>query len=131
VPERKTYTNFFKLLKLFICQPKEFVKIKGGKKDPIAQLLKTIVPNMIVENQPFVRFPGTDVFAGLSLDKTTQHDNTKVLTQTMVRAHEIEKKPINIGADINILIINPSRINVPLNLEKNGRCAIVSPSPEN
>ena len=66
VPETQPYTDFFKLLRLFICQPKEFVKIKGGKKDPIAQLLKTIVPNMIVENQPFVRFPGTGVFAGLS-----------------------------------------------------------------
>src|SRR5207237_111311 len=62
VPMTQPYTDFFKLLRLFICQPEEFVKIKGGKKDPIAQLLKTIVP---------------------------------------------------------------------LNLGKNGRCAIVSPSPEN
>lgn len=130
VPQTQPYTDFFKLLRLFICQPEEFVKIKGGKKEPVAQLLKTIVPNMILDNQPFVRFPGAGVFAGLSLGKATKSSNTTILTQTIVKAHEIEKKPIDIGSDISVLIINPSRINVPLNLGKNGHCAIVSPSPE-
>lgn len=124
IPSALPYTEFFRLLRLFICQPQEFVKIKGEKKEPIAQILKTIVPNMLQENQPFVRFPGADVFGALSINK-----KTKKLTQSIVKAHEIENKPINMSnTDIDLIIVNPSRINIPLNLGKNAQCAIVSPT---
>lgn len=122
------FTDYFKLLRLYVSNPEEFVRIKPAKKDPIAVILKTIHTDMKEENQPFVRFPGAAVFGALSITK-----NTKVLTQVMVRAHEIEKKPINFSSsDIDMIIINPSRIDVTLNLGTIGtkeHKAIVSPTP--
>ena len=88
----QSFTDFFKLLRLFINQPGEFVRTKGAKKEPVARILRTIVPDMHESNQPFVRFPGAGVFGALSLDK-----GTKKLTETIVKAHEIEKRPIDVS----------------------------------
>lgn len=131
IPNEQPYTNFFRLLRLFICQPEEFVKIKGRKKEPIEPILRAIVPYMEKTNQPFVRFPGAGVFGGLTLSKNTENKTpsiTQNLTETMVKAHEIENKPIKINNNTNTLIVNPSRINIPLNLGKNAQCAIISPT---
>jgi|GEM_PF-2099344 len=122
---KKSFTSFFTLLRLFIAQPEEFVKNKEKGKDPVAQILRTIVPNMQEGNQPFVRFPGAGVFGALSLGKST-----KKLTKTIVKAHEIENKSIDVSnTDINMVVIDAPRINVPLIFKKNSNCAIVSPTP--
>jgi hypothetical protein len=122
------FTDFFRLLRLYVSNPEEFVKIKPEKKDPMAIILKTIHADMKEENQPFVRFPGAAAFGAISIAK-----NTKVLTQTIVTAHEIEKKPIDFSAtNIDVIMVNPSRINVAINLGKigpNEHKAIVSPTP--
>lgn len=120
------FTDFFRLLRLFVSKPEQFVKIKEAKKDPVVAILDTIHSNMTEENQPFVRFPGAGVFGALSMGK-----KTKVLTQTIVKAHEIENKTID-ASTMNVIIVNPSRINVPLNLgqiTKSEHRAIVSPTP--
>ena len=122
------FTEFFALLKLFVSNPEEFVKKKEAKKDPLVVLLSTIHANMTEENQPFVRFPGIGVFGALAMNK-----KTKVLTQSIVKAHEIEKKSIDVSK-MNIIIVRPSRINVPINLGRitnNEHRAIVSPTPTN
>ncbi len=49
-----SFSRFFELLNLFIDQPKEFVKIKGEKKEPLAVILQSIVPHD-ERNQPFIR----------------------------------------------------------------------------
>ena len=129
IVSRQPYTDFFKLLNLFIDKPKEFIKIKGEKKEPIAQILRTIIPTMQNDDQPFVRFPGVGVFDALSLDK-----NIKILTQSIVKAHEIEKRPIDLNdTNTSIIIIKPSRINVLFNLGKTetGHPGIVFPTPKN
>lgn len=123
----RPFTKFFDLLRLFISNPEQFVKIKEAKKDPVVQILLTIHPQMTEENQPFVRFPGAEVFGALSLNK-----KTKVLTQTIVKAHEIEKRAIDVS-NFDIIIANPLRINAPLNLgtvHKDEHRAIVSPTPK-
>jgi hypothetical protein len=121
----KSFTDFFKLLRLFIAQPEEFVKNKEKGKEPVAQILRTLTPNMQESNQPFVRFPGAGVFSALSLGK-----GTKKLTKTIVKAHEIENTAIDVSSPaINIVVVDASRINVPLIFKKNKDCAIVSPTP--
>lgn len=127
--ESQLYGEFFRLLRMFITQPEKFVKIKGKSKDPIPMILRTIIPETIKENQPSVRFPSAGAFVALPLNK-----NTKVLTQTLVKSHEIEKKPIDLrNININMLIVNTPRINVPLNLGNDNdykSIAIVFPSPK-
>jgi len=124
--KNQSFTNFFKLLRLFISQPEEFVRTKEAKKEPVGRILRAIVTDMKEGNQPFVRFPGAGVFSALSLSK-----KSTILTQAMVKAHEIENKPIDVSnKDIDVVIVKPSRVNVPLRIEKNIHCAIVSPTPE-
>ena len=119
------FTDFFKLLRLFISQPEEFVRIKEKQKEPVAQILRAIVPGMQESNQPFVRFPGAGVFGALALDK-----GTKKLTKVIVKAHEIENNPIDVSdPTINMVIVVPSRVNIPLLFKKNVHCSIVSPTP--
>jgi hypothetical protein len=145
VLNRLPFTNFFKLLNLFIDKPEEFVKIKGEKKEPIAQILRTINPSVNKgsidqpsienqpfneENQPFIRIPAVGLFGAISLDK-----NTKILTNVLVKAHELEKRPIDLSnTDTRLIIVNPSRVNVLLNLGKeevNGHPAIALPTTKN
>jgi hypothetical protein len=122
------FAEFFYLLKLFFTQQKEFVKIKGKMKDPIVSIIKTINADEKGQSQPFVRFPGAAFFEAIPTTK-----KTKTLTKTIVKAHEIEKKPIDLtDPTINIVIINTPRINVPLQLGKRGaegHIALVTPSP--
>lgn len=104
--------DFFTLLNLFIDKPREFVQLKGPKIDPFVKILRTIVPEMTETNQPSIRFPSVGVFKAFALENTV-----KVLTQSIVTAHEIEKRPIDLtNTEITDLIIYPSRINVPMNL---------------
>ncbi len=118
------FTDFFTQLRRYISQPEEFVKIKKGKKDPIAQILGFLNPTKQEENQPFVRFPGVGTFGALSTNK-----NTKVLTQVIAKAHEIERKPINYSdKEIGSVMVNPSRIGVAINFGNNTDCAIVTPT---
>jgi hypothetical protein len=115
--------DFFKLVNLFIDKPKEFVQLKGPKTDPFVKILRTIVPEMTETNQPSIRFPSAGVFKALALE-----NSAKVLTQSIVTAHEIEKRPINLAdTEVIDLIIYPFRINVPLNLGKKIR-SIVFPT---
>lgn len=124
--KNQSFTDFFRLLRLFISQPEEFVRTKEAKKEPVGRILHAIVPSMEEGNQPFVRFPGAGVFGALSLGK-----KSTVLTQAIVKAHEIENKPIDVSnKDIDVVIVKPSRIDVPLRIGKNAHCAIVSPTPE-
>lgn len=126
VVSQKPFSEFFGLLRLFIDQPEEFVRSKGERgKDPVATILRAIVPNMKETNQPFVRFPSIGVFGALALEK-----NVKILTQAIVKAREIEKKPIDLSnTEVTDLIVYPPRINIPLNLGKKMR-SIVSPTSQ-
>ena len=118
------FTDFFKLLRFYIGQPKEFIKIKEGKKEPIAQIIRALNPNETENTQPFVRFPGKGVFGALSISK-----NSKVLSERMVKDHETKQQPIDVSdTQIGIVMVNPSRINVPLNFGSNTDCAIVTPT---
>ena len=126
--ENQRYDEFFRLLRIFITQPEELVKMKGKRKDPIPMIIRTIVLETNPGNQPFVRFPSTNTFVASPLDK-----NTKVLTQTFVKSHEIEKKAIDFSSQkTKMLIVNTPRINVQLNLGMTDSLfSIVFPSPKN
>lgn len=118
------FTEFFKLLRFYIGQPKEFIKIKEGKKEPIAQIIRALNPHETENTQPFVRFPGKGVFGALSISK-----NTKVLTERMVKEHEAKHRPIDMSnKDIGIIMVNPSRINSAMNIGDNTDCAIATPT---
>ncbi|HLC07133.1 MAG TPA: hypothetical protein VJJ26_03015 [Candidatus Babeliales bacterium] len=122
----QSFAEFFRLLRLFFTQPEQFVKIKGKAQDPILFILRTINPGALQESQPFVRFPVAGKFVAAAVDSKIE-----VLTQTIVRAHEIEKKPIDLSnKNIDTLIINTSRINVPLNLGKKIHTTLIFPSPK-
>lgn len=125
----QNFAEFFRLLRMFFTEQKEFAKIKGKNTEPLQIILQTISSDDMPQNQPFVRLPGAGSFEAVSLSKST-----KVLTKAIVKAHEIEKKPIDIrSADIDVLLINTPRIGVPLNLGKetaSGHTAIVFPSPQ-
>ena len=54
-----SFSEFFRLTKLFITDPTTFVKIKEKKQDPIINIIRTVIPEIFQENQPFVRFPAT------------------------------------------------------------------------
>jgi hypothetical protein len=125
--EGQHYDEFFRLSRLFITQPKEFVKIKGKAKDPIPMIIRTVILED-KKNQPFVRFPSTNAFVASPIN-----EKTKILTQTLVKAHEIEKKPIDLSnRNISLLIVNTPRINVKLNLgTPQSLLSIVFPSPKN
>lgn len=126
---QQSFAEFFRLLRMFFTQPEEYVKIKEKGQDPIIKIIRTISPESIQSNQPFVRFPGAGFFTATPIS-----EKAKTLTQTIVRAHEIEKKPLDFSdEDIGVLIINTSRIGVPLKLGKRaakGHTAIVTPSPK-
>jgi hypothetical protein len=118
------FTEFFNLLRHYVGQPKEFIKIKEGKKEPIAKIIRALNPNETENNQPFVRFPGKGVFGALSIGK-----NSKVLSERMVKEHVTENRPIDMSNnDIGIIMVNPSRINVAMNIGNNTDCAIVTPT---
>lgn len=119
------FSAFFKVLKIFIDKPEEFVKVKKYQKEPFSYVLSAIVPDMTPQNQPFIRFPGVGTFGALSLGK-----NTKNITNTLVKTHEIQNTPIDLrNTDIKIITIMPSRITIPLVFGTNTQCAIVSPTP--
>ena len=134
------FGEFFRLLRMFFTNPEEYVKRKEKKQDPIIKIIKTLSieknernpknKGYIEQSLPFVRFPGAGFFEATSLNK-----QTKVLTQTMVKAHEIEKKPIDFSSTpVDMLVINTPRINILLNLDNkriNSNTAIVIPSPKN
>lgn len=120
------FSKFFELAALFIGAPQQFAATKGKNVDPVVAVIKPLAyKEYTTENQPFVRFPGAGIFGALSLDK-----NTKILTQAIVTAHEIEKKPIDLSkTEINTVVVNPSRIGIPLILNKNNEF-IISPTPK-
>lgn len=125
-----SFTKFFKLLELYTDKPDQFVKIKTKGKDPFVEILSTIILEWKTNNQPFIRIPSVGVFKALSLDKSVKN-----LTQSIVTAHEIEKKSIDLkNEDILMVIVNPPRINAPLDLGKTGvdgyHKAIVFPTPQ-
>jgi hypothetical protein len=127
VVSNKPFSAFFKVLKIFIDRPETFVETKKGKQEqePFAYVLSAIVPAMNPQNQPFIRFPGVGVFSALSLGK-----KTKNITNTLIKAHEIENRPIDLSdTNIDLITIIPSRINSSLNFGKNIHCAIISPTP--
>ena len=128
------FGEFFRLLRMFFTNPEEYVKRKEKKQDPIIKIIKTLgfeknvrdpkSAQQVEQSQPFVRFPGAGFF-----EATPSNKQTKVLTKTMVKAHEIEKKPIDFSkTPIEMLVINTPRINVPLNIPSNP--AIIIPSPK-
>jgi len=132
-----SFTEFFRLARLYINEPKTFVRDEKREKtrDPIVSILRPINPQTTAQNQPFVRFPHAESFTPIVSSK-----NTQILTRAMVKAHEIEKKPIDIrNTNLGILVVNAPRINVPINLGKipvklgredgTDHFAIVSPSP--
>ncbi len=127
VVSKKPFSAFFKVLKIFIDRPETFVETKKDKteQEPFAYVLSAIVPAMNPQNQPFIRFPGVGVFGALSLGK-----KTKNITNTLIKAHEIENRPIDLSdTNIDLITITPSRINASLNFGKNMHCAIISPTP--
>lgn len=125
--ESQRYDEFFRLARMFITQPQEFVKIKGKAKDPIPMIINTITWTG-PQNKPFVRFPHTGAFGASPLS-----EKTKILTQTLVKAHEIEKKPIDFSnKHIELLVVNTPRVNVPIILGYTAPLFnVIFPSPKN
>lgn len=138
-PQKKHFREFFRLLRMFFTNPEEFVKRKEKRQDPIVKIIKTLkieenpndptIPQKIEQSHPFVRFPATEFFEATPLNK-----KTKVLSKTMVKAHEIEKRPIDFSkTPVDLLIINTPRINTTLNLDNKttgSDTTIVIPSPK-
>lgn len=136
---KKPFGEFFRLLRMFFTNPEEYVKRKEKRQDPIIKIIKTLSieknprnpqqDQQVEQSNPFVRFPGAGFFEATPLNK-----KTKVLTRTMVKAHEIENKPIDFSeTPLDMLVINTSRINVLLNLANKrmqNNTAIVIPSPK-
>ena len=120
------FTNFFTAVGQFFCNPIEFVaQQKVRKKDPIAEIVSTVVNKHLMDfDQPFVRIPNVGVFNAFSVDK-----QVKILTNAMVRAHELEGAPIDCtDPEIKTILVYPSYIGSPL--EINEGVAIVSPAPQ-
>ncbi len=125
--QNESFADFFRLLKIFFTQPEEYIKIKEKGQDPLVKILGAIIPENSKDNKPVVRFPGAGFFAATPLSK-----KTKILTQTMVKAHEIENKPIDVSNEnLEELIIQTPRINVPLKLGNLGTTFLIIPSPKN
>src|SRR4030095_103597 len=120
------FTNFFTAVGQFFCNPIEFVaQHKAGKKDPIAEIVSTVVNKHLMDfDQPFVRIPNVGVFNAFSVDK-----QVKILTNAIVRAHELEGTPIDYtDPEIKTVFVYPSYVGSPL--EINEAVAIVSPAPQ-
>lgn len=125
------FTNFFGLLEDFFGNPVAFIATPkdqaGLQKDPIATIVRNLIEvqneGAMEKNQPFVRIPSVGVFNALTVDKTV-----KVLTNSIIKAHEFEGKPFNFSdKDIKTLIVYPTYVGVSLNL--NEGTSIVSPQP--
>jgi len=122
----KVFTNFFTTLERFFCDSAQFVvQQKGTAKDPIAEIVSTVVNKQVIDwTQSFVRIPNVGVFNAFAVDKTV-----KILTNVIVRAHELEGMPINCtGPEVQTIFVYPFYIGVPLKINKG--VAIVSPAPQ-
>lgn len=122
----QNFSQFFKLLKLYVDKPEEFEKLKGKNKEPLAEILRSVVTHMEPRNQPFVRLPDAGAFEVLALDK-----KVKSLTKAVVKEYESKKQPIDLSKDteVEVIIDYPARINVPLDLGAIDHQEIVAPTP--
>ena len=121
------FTNFFGLLETFFGEPTKIVGMKMPKdwrKDPIAAIVRTVADLSEVANQPFVRIPAVGVFTALDVDK-----KVKILTNTVVKAYELEGRTIDIAnPEIKTLIVYPAYIGVPIKMRS--LQDVLSPTPQ-
>ena len=118
------YTDFFKNLRMLVSNATEFAKIKKGKKEPLAPVLRALNPTEKQTNQAFVRFPGSGVFRAISTGKKTE-----IITRTVIKEHEGKNQPINLSStDIDVVVIDVPRVTVPMTFGNNTDCGIVTPT---
>jgi hypothetical protein len=127
------FYNFFSMLNDYFgqLQPTEFkksilyTKTKAlPSKDPLGAIIKNVVAQEIRDNnQPFVRIPHVGVFGALTVDK-----KFKILTNSIVKAHELEKRTIDLSnGELEAALIYPDYIGVPVKMGKG--VALISPTP--
>jgi len=118
-----SYRQFFSLLRLFFSEKGGEVFVKNVKKlskeqrqaDPLMVILQTLIQEVSVSqnNQPFIRIPNVGAFSALEAA-----EKVKILTSTVVRAHELEGKDIELR-NCEFVFINTPRILVPVLLDYN------------
>ena len=120
------FINFFGLLENFFGEPTKVVGMEapqGWQKDPIAAIVGVVTELSIPENQPSVRIPAVGVFTALKVDK-----KVKILTNTVVKAYELEGRIIDLtNSEIQTLIVYPAYIGVPIKMANQD---IISPTPQ-
>ena len=121
------FKEFFTLLENFFGKSDAAITKKPLEKleqDPLATIVKTIIDtNSLDYNQPFIRIPAAGTFNALTVDK-----KVKILTNSIVKAHEFENNTINItDPEIEIVLMYPAYIKVPLNLK--AHLSVISPTP--
>jgi hypothetical protein len=112
-------TKTFTQVKILDEDPEITQEITAWKNDPLKAIIQSVVPEYVTAaNTPFIRFPAIGTFSAIGIDK-----KMKILTNAIVRAYELEGKPIDLSNTLlEHIIVYPQRISVPLNL------GVVSPA---
>lgn len=122
----KSFTYFFKITESFFGNPTQFVQqnrtTKSWIKDPIAAIVNTVTNKSFLDfTQPFVYIPAAGVFNAFTVDKSV-----KIVTNSLVKAHEFENKTMDFTDQaIKTIIVYPNYIGIPMKIK--AHTAIVSP----
>jgi|GEM_PF-3433395 len=119
------FVTFFELLNAYFGNTTEFIAKQKSQKDPIASILRSVVPRQLLEiNQPTIRIPHIGVFTPISVDKSV-----KILTNVMAKSYTFENKMIEfVDPEIKAVMIYPAFIEVPVKIKP--IIKIISPSQE-
>lgn len=124
------FASFFAKLEALMCgQIIELAKDQEAVnvliKDSIAEIVESIIYRPMLDyTQPFVRIPSAGVFKALEID-----EKVKLLTHSLVRAHEVEGTDIDYTDSSAVtILIYPSY--VPVTVKIKDHVAIVSPAPQ-
>lgn len=119
-------SEFFINLELFFSQSELFslkMEMANWTKDAISFLVSPVIDrNALDTSQPWIYIPSTGVFNVFSL-----HESVRILTKSLVKAHELEGKTIDFTNDnIRTIIAYPQYVSVPVKIK--AHVAIVSPT---
>jgi hypothetical protein len=124
VLSEKHFTHFFTALENFFGQPPTITNNSTKfPSDPIATIVKTIItPEYLATHQPFVRIPSVGIFSALAVDK-----EVKILTNSIVKAHELEGKTISIiDPKTKIVLVYPHYMAIPVHFK--AHVSVISPT---
>ncbi len=122
----QSFTHFFEITESFFGNPTQFVqqnrKMKSWIKDPIAAIINTVTNKSFLDfTQPFVYIPAAGVFNAFTVDKSV-----KIITNSLVKAHEFENRTMDFtDPAIKTIIVYPNYIGIPVKIK--AHTAIISP----